>query len=376
MTAKAKKSKAKISSPERTIRPVLIASGQNLVKYRVMLQNLLLGLTERSIPVTLVCEAGADIKNFLISNVDIVTCPVIDLPFTRSINSQILVRNLEKYKPDIVHCLCYSKSHLACRIARAFDIPCLVNFNRINEKPYRLIAHLELCSQLIVPTILIAEKLTNTHPHLGEKISTIYIGCFSEEKPTCFVNRSDIVNLATYSPEHNPHDLMPLLRTVRHLAIQGREFVLVIISQTLGADTEIRKMTSGLGISKNVIFCEPTHPISPVMAACDIFIQPTTAYDFNPLLLQAMSAGCAVTACAGGYDELVVPDKTALVFKPEDQQQIYDCLIKLLDSRELSRKIAQNCLDLTHTRHSPADMIENIFLSYQTAIYHHKQAQI
>jgi len=375
MTAKAKISKTKTTKNQRFIRPILIISRQNLLQYHLILKNLLLGLAERSIPVTVVCEPGCNTDKIVMSNAEVVTYPVIDLPFTRHINLQILVRNLEKHKPDIVHCLCDSQSHLARRISQSFDIPCLININHIRNKPYHLSTCLKHCSELIVPTSLIADKITNAHPHLADRIKTIYVGCFSEEKPTCFTGRSDIVNLVTCSPSQNSHDLMPLLKTLRHIAIQGREFVLVIISQNRSTDTELRRMTSGLGISKNVIFCEPIHPIRSVMTACDIFIQPTKAYDFNPLLLEAMSAGCAVTACFGGYDELVVPDRTALVFQPDDQQDIYACLQKLLDSRELSCKIAENCLELTHTRHSPSVMIENIIQSYENAIKQHKHAQ-
>ncbi|NIQ50068.1 MAG: glycosyltransferase, partial [Hydrotalea flava] len=95
---------------------------------------------------------------------------------------------------------------------------------------------------------------------------------------------------------------------------------------------------AAFGLLQTVTIIPRLKPFRAVVGACDIFIQPVANSAFNPLLLEAMSVGTLVASCKGGVDDMVIEDKTAVVFDPFDEHSIKQNLQRLLDRRELARR--------------------------------------
>ncbi|HEY9205612.1 MAG TPA: glycosyltransferase family 4 protein [Candidatus Methanoperedens sp.] len=69
-----------------------------------------------------------------------------------------------------------------------------------------------------------------------------------------------------------------------------------------------------------------------------IFVFPSSAESFGTVLLEAMSAGCAIiTTNSSGCSEVV--DDTSLLVTPRNSEDIRNCLIKLINDYELVKKL-------------------------------------
>ncbi|MHC4567916.1 MAG: glycosyltransferase [Planctomycetota bacterium] len=109
-------------------------------------------------------------------------------------------------------------------------------------------------------------------------------------------------------------------------------------------------------------------PWRSVLAAGDIFIQPQPRGVFDTSVLGAMSVGTAVAGCTGGVDDLIIEDKTAVVFDPKDDLSIVRSLKRLLDRREFARQIATNAKQHMAENHSASDMIAATIGAYRGAL--------
>ena len=104
-----------------------------------------------------------------------------------------------------------------------------------------------------------------------------------------------------------------------------------------------------------------------ILTAADIFIQPWDSQNFDPLILEAMSIGCAVAAAKQGLNDLIIDEKTALVFDPDDPLSIHDTIKKFLDKREYARTIARQGQEYIKKNHSVSEMITLILQLYRNA---------
>jgi glycosyltransferase involved in cell wall biosynthesis len=94
--------------------------------------------------------------------------------------------------------------------------------------------------------------------------------------------------MVTAHPMDNENDFKKLFGAVKHLAIDGYEFMLVITGGGK-AEKQIWRLITSLGLSQIVTIVPRLEMLRSVLAAGDIFIQPVPRNTFNPLLLEAMS---------------------------------------------------------------------------------------
>ena len=81
-----------------------------------------------------------------------------------------------------------------------------------------------------------------------------------------------------------------------------------------------------------------------------------------------MSVGTAVVGCAGGVDDLITDERRAVVFDPDDEVDIYGCLRRLLDGREIARKLASEAQDYVREEHSVSKMISSMLEIYRETV--------
>jgi len=228
--------------------------------------------------------------------------------------------------------------------------------NTLQKRWSKLSVSSRRCAKIIVPAKSIAANIARVRPRLAERIKQINIGTFVEQQCTCFHNLSRLACLVVAHPMDNTDEYENLFSAVRHLVIDGYEFMMVVIGDGK-AETKMRKLLDALGLMQVVTIVPALRPWRPVLAAGDIFVQPLPNNSFNPLLLEAMSIGSAVAGCKGGVDDLIIEDKTAVVFDPTDELSIYGCLQGLLNKREYARQIAKNAQKHLKENHSVSHMI-------------------
>ena len=351
---------------KKSLRPTLIASEKTVSEYSIFLEHLLVGLADESIPMALVCRPGEDVDSVVSPAVEVIRHPAFSLPLMGRQNKKILLEKLENFKPTVLHCLCESKALLTRQLARQLGLPYVLTVNSLQKRFSQLSISSKRLAKIIVPAESIAANIAKVYPRFAERIEQVNIGTFAAETTGCFGQPGRLASMVTAGPLRDESDFENLLGAVKHLAIDGYEFMLVVIGGGR-AERGLRKLLAELGLLQIVTIVPKLQPWRAVLAAGDIFIQPVADNAFNPLLLEAMSVGAAVAGCKGGVDDLIIEGKTAVVFDPDDELSIYNSLRRLLDSKELARRLAGGAQERLRENHSVSKMISSILRIYHDA---------
>jgi len=351
---------------KRLLRPALIASAEIISEYSIFLEHLLVGLADESIPVALVCPANCDLASVVPPSVQVIRHPAFNLPLLWRQNRSRLVEQLSDFRPTVLHCLCESKAPLVRQLAWQLDLPYLLMVNSLQKRFSRLFISSSRCAKIIVPAESIAANVAKVYPNFAERIERINIGTFASETISCFRQPNWLTSMVTAHPLDNESDFENLFSAVRHLAIDEYEFMLVITGSGR-AEKQVWKLLTALGLSQVVTIVPRLELWRSVLSAGDIFIQPQPSNAFNPLLLEAMSVGAAVAGCKGGVDDLIIEDKPAVVFDPNDELRIYSALQRLFDRRELAQQIATAAQQYLRENHTVSNMVSSTLRAYHDA---------
>ena len=350
----------------KSLRPALIASEKTISEYSMYLGRLLVGLADESIPTALVCPADCDVDSVVSGVVEVIRHPAFKLPLLWRQNRKRLIERLVRFKPGVLHCLCESKAQLTRQLARQLDLPYVLTVDSLQKRWGQLSISSRFCARIIVPAGSIAVNLARIYPRFAERIEQINIGTFVEEASSCFGGPGQLASVVTAPHLDNVGEFECLLNAVRHLVIDGYEFMLVVIGGGR-AERQLRKLLGALGLLQIVTIVPRLAPRRSVLAAGDIFIQPVASDAFNPLLLEAMSVGAAVAGCKGGVDDLIIEDRTAVVFDPDDELSIKGSLQRLFDRRELARQLAKGAQQYLRENHTVSKMVAGTLQTYQDA---------
>ncbi|MGB2809236.1 MAG: glycosyltransferase family 4 protein [Sedimentisphaerales bacterium] len=363
------------AAAERSLRPALIVSEHTVFEYSISLEHLLVGLADESIPVALVCPPSCDMDSVVSGVVEVVRHPAFNLPLLGHLSTKGLVEQLTRLKPTVLHCLCESKAGLTKHLARQLDLPYVLTVNSLQQRwrnfaYQRQIHPLSIssnhCAKIIVPAQSIAANVTEVYPMYAERIEQINIGTFIGESSGCFCEASRLPSMVIAHPFNNVDEFENIFGAVRRLAIDGYEFLSVVIGSGR-AERQMRRLLAALGLLQTVTIVPRLRPWRSVVGAGDIFIQPAVTTAFNPLLLEAMSVGVAVAACKGGVDDLIIEEQTAVTFDPDDELSIYNSLQRLFGRRELARKIARGAQEYLRKNHTVSNMITSTLRTYREA---------
>jgi glycosyltransferase involved in cell wall biosynthesis len=341
---------------KKSLRVALIASEHTICEYSIFMERLLIGLADESIPVALICPPGFNPGTVFTGVAEVINHPVFDLPLMGHINTRLLTERLSKFEPTILHCLCESKALFTRQLARRLDLPYVLMVNSLQKRWSHLSISSAHCAKIIVPAQSIAANMASVHPRFADLIEQINIGTFTAEGSGCFSETSRLATMVMTNPLDKADDFENLFSVIRRLMIDGYEFMTVIAGGGR-AERQLWKLLSALGLLQ-IVSIVPRHmPWRSVLAAGDIFVQPQPNYSFDPVLLEAMSIGTAVAGCKGGVDDLIIEDRTAVVFDPNDEISIMRSLQRLLDRREFARQIAGAAQQYLKENHSVSKMI-------------------
>lgn len=350
----------------KTLRPALIASRRILTEYSTPLRHLLAGLADESIPTVLICPARCDVGSIVPPTVEVIQHPAFEVPLTGYYNRKILLERLAKLQTNILHCLCESKAYFTRWLSRQMAVPYVIMVNSLQKRWPRLSVSSRRCARIIVPARTIADSLNATRHKLAKRIEQINVGTFTSRGVICFADTNRVAGVVIAARLGNVRDFENLFGALRHLAIDGHEFM-IVLTGTGRAQKPLWKLLSGLGMLQMVTFIPEWQNADALLAAGDIFIRPKPSNAFNPLLLEAMSAGAAVAACTGGVDDLIIADQTALTFDSEDELSIYNCLRRLFDRKEMARKLGRNAQRYLKENHTVTRMVADTLGIYSDA---------
>ena len=354
------------TDPKEEIRPALLVDRISLRRYSGGLRHFLVALADEPCSAAIICPPDIDTESVLCPAVELIGYPLIRIPLFIRQNRSVLMQRLEKFKPTILHCIGSGKARLARIISRHLDIPYVVTFNRVERKLFKPFINPRHCTALVASSKAISDYLKKAYPRYGLRIRHINFGTFIEDNVACFSKDHRVASLIVAQPLKNVKDFEPLLNAIRHLVLDGNEFVLGIIG-TGPAERKLYQLIRYLGLSQIVSLIPDMQPLRSVFAGADIFIQPSCTSDFNARLLEAMSVGMAVATCRKCIDDMLIPDRTAAFFDSNDELSIYDCLSVLLSKQAFAIKIATNGQDYLRKNHTVSRMTNALIQTYLSA---------
>lgn len=354
------------NTKKKLFRTALIASEHIITEYRMFLGHLLVGLTDQSVPVALVCPQRCNLDSIVLGAAEIIRYSNYGLPLLEHIGKKLLTENLAKFKPTILHCLSETDAPMTRQLARRLDLPYVLMVNSFQERWSRLAISNKRCIAISVPAVSIETNLNNAYPRYVDRVRQINIGTFTDNTQCCFCEPSRTPSIVIAHPFSDVREFEKLFTALRHLHIDGYEFMIVIIGGGR-AETQMWKLLSALDLLQMVTFVPRIIPKRTVLAAGDIFIRPRPITTFDPFLLEAMGVGAAVAGCKGGVDDLIIEDVTAVVFNPDDDLSIVSALKRLFGRPEFARKIAKNAQEYIRKNHSVSQMISSTVQLYQDA---------
>jgi hypothetical protein len=350
---------------ERPLRPVLIASEKVLDEYSPFIEHLLVGLADESVLSAFVCPADFDIGGFVSPAVETIRYPALNLPFFNFGYRSRLIEQLENFKPTVLHCLGESDAALTVRLAKILKLPSIITINSMQRRFSSFTFLLKKFSAIITPADSIASAISSSFAKLADRLVRINTGTFIEQRCSCFSNKSQVISMVISHCIGDTTDLMNFFAAVKHLVVDGYQFMLVIAGAGK-AESRLRKVLCSQGLSRVAIVVGPLKPRRRVLAAGDIFIRARPSENFDPFLFEAMSVGTAVAACRGGVDDLIIEGRTAAVFNPDDELSIYNCLKQLLDRPERAKQLAKNAHQNLKENYTVSGMLTAVLRTYRT----------
>ncbi len=362
-------------SARQALRAAVLVDRSGLKDYPASLQHLFVALADESYPNMLICSPRANAESILAPSTEFTGYPVFKIPLFLRQNRRLLIDSLEKFKPTVLHCFGRSKAHLARYLSREMDVPYVLTFTSPVRKFSRPLVSNDRCATLIASSETIADSLSRCYPRLIGRIRQINIGTFAEDSCACFSSANRIASLVLAQPLDNHLDFEAILNAVKHLVLDGYEFVMAMVG-TGPAKKAVYETIKTLGLSQVVTVVPEIHPMRSVFVGTDILIVPRLRAEFNPSLLEAMSVGTAVASCQGSVDDLLEDGKTSVCFDPHDELSVYTCLQKLLSKHEFARQIAQAGQDYVRQHHSVSAMTNRLLRAYLDAQRWYKESHI
>jgi len=348
-------------------RVALVASRRTILEYPLYLKFLLVGLADESVPVVLVCPPGCEVESIVPPTVEVIRHPALDIPLMEHYNRHRLLDRLVEFAPDVLHCLCETSAALARWLSGHLKIRYLLNINSISSHRRLISISSSRCANIIVPAATIAERFSAAHPRFADRVRQINIGAFVESETACFSHPERLPGIVIAPPLEMGAGLDNLFQAIYRLTIDNYQFIVALVGGGRW-EKQVFKQLRSLGLLRVVTIVPRTLGLFSAVSAADVFIVPRPSNSYNMLLLAAMGAGSVVAGCTGGVDDLIIEDKTALVFNPDDQLSIYNTLKRIFDSREMSRKIAAEAQEYLRQHHRVSSMVgETLQLYRQTS---------
>ncbi len=347
------------------VRPVLILDGKTLDKLSGSFGRLLVGLSSEGYQPAIVCPPGSESHHLPGTSAEFLPYPMLGFPLFYRQNREIVLDKVSQFKPTVLHCMSPGRARLTRMLAEQLNVPYVVTFDNLTTLFWPSLSDSH-CMSLIAPSVTIAEKLRKKYKRFAEKIMRVNVGVFVEDSCACFANPGRLAGLVVAQHVEDVMYLEPLLNAIRHLAIDGYEFVVALIGVG-SASRHLPQMLHTLGLSQIVTVVDRIDPLRDVFAGADIFVQPRQGGSLNMNLLEAVSVGTAVATCRENADDFLVDGQTAVFFDPNDDLSIYSSLQKLLDQHEFSRRIAMAGQDYMRKHHSVSRMTEQLIWTYQAA---------
>lgn len=134
--------------------------------------------------------------------------------------------------------------------------------------------------------------------------------------------------------------------------------------------SELETTARELKIDDRVHFHGERDDVGAFLARSAIFVMPSHREGLSNAIMEAMSAGLPVVASnVGGNPELVVHDRTGLLFPPDDHESLGDMLLELVNDAEKRQRFSEQARIDSQRFHGPRQMTAELESIYARCLY-------
>ncbi len=270
-----------------------------------------------------------------------------------------LARMIDDEGVDIIH-LHWTKDIPLAAFAKAFSYrkPMLVStrqmqITRPKRDPYHEFLYRQLDLNITITEALAKDMRGFLNPAYTDRVVPLYYGV---APPQTFLEEAARRVLRSELGVGEETFLVGLIGRIKHY--KGQHLLVEAIGKALSNGEDVAALIVGHameqeyldglkqrveenGWQQRIVFRDFVEQPQLLMQACDAVVLTTVEETFGLVLVEAMRAGVAVVGSdRGGVPEIIEHDKTGLLFRSTDADDLYTQLQRLWQDREFCTRLA------------------------------------
>jgi glycosyltransferase involved in cell wall biosynthesis len=159
-----------------------------------------------------------------------------------------------------------------------------------------------------------------------------------------------------------------LLRALPSVLATFPDAICVVAGEGPARD-DLESEARRLGIRERVVFLGFRRDVPVVLAALDLFVQPSLYEGFGLSLLEAMAAELPIVASrVGGIPELIEDGVTGVLVPPDAPAALSEAILRLLRDRDAARRLGEGAARRARERHSLGTMAARVDRVYRDVL--------
>jgi glycosyltransferase involved in cell wall biosynthesis len=153
------------------------------------------------------------------------------------------------------------------------------------------------------------------------------------------------------------------------LIVSRRPHARLVIVGNGSLRTPLQSQIEAMNLTGRVSLVGHRRDAVDFIAACDVFVLPSTAETFGIVLLEAMSLAKPVIACrTGGPTEIILDHESGLLVPPSDPLNLAAAIVRLLDDDALRQRLSLSGLERFRLHFTTRRMIDDVLQVYHAVI--------
>jgi glycosyltransferase involved in cell wall biosynthesis len=289
-----------------------------------------------------------------------------------------LVRVMQRWNIDVLHVNDYWWAPIGVLASRLRGCPCLVHVRQEIETGKVKQYWLDKAS-MVLP---VSESIGNVIRDTGiseEKVQVLLSGISKKAAEPSPPSRetSAILKKITGQPIIGTvANLFPrkgleyLVQAVGNLKESFDNILLVIVGTgDAQYESQLRKQIQDLNLTQHVLFTEFQEYPELFVSQFDVFVLPSIQEGFGIVLLEAMALGKPIVASnVGGIPEIVQHEKTGILVKAADVEELSKGVLTLLNDPNKRRKMGEQAQKRAAEYFSVERMMERLYGLYEDVL--------
>jgi glycosyltransferase involved in cell wall biosynthesis len=291
----------------------------------------------------------------------VINLPPLRRPFSRRPVLEVQER-IGGNRPQVVHCLSadlarrvqhWAAQWKALLVVHLSDLVDVARFGRLSRDDRTMV---------IATTATLEKAFLEKYPHMHERLCMVPFGIPAKDEAVCLSRPDRVPSAVVTAPLTRDCGLDQVLRSLHGIVHDGREVQLFILS-TGPAERQFRRLAEQLDIRSHVTFVGPLSDwsrLSETMSGADFYILPGSRRRFTISTLLAMAGGLAILAPKGTIGDYLIDTRTAMLFDPQNPEELTARWSELLLDQESARQLAARALAHLREHHQASRMVMKI----------------